>query len=313
MSNNIKIFTGNSNIPLAEEIAKHLGMSLGQGYATTFSNGETRVNIEETVRGYDVYIVQSLSNPVDHHIMELLIMMDAMRRASAGRITAVIPYFAYARQDRKTRPREPISAKLLANLITVAGANRVITMDLHAGQIQGFFDIPVDPLQASPILAEYVKNNLNLENSVVVSPDVGGVARARAFASRLHLPIAIIDKRRPAPNESEVMYIVGDVKGKTCIVIDDMIDTGGTLIKGADALLEEGAIEVYACATHPVFSGNAIESIKASRIKKVIVTNTIMLDKEKLCDKIEVLSVAKLFAEAIDRIHNNRSVSELFV
>ncbi|MBC7320126.1 ribose-phosphate pyrophosphokinase [bacterium] len=313
MSNNIKIFAGNSNIPLAEEIASHLGMKLGQGYATTFSNGETRVNIEETVRGCDVYIVQSLSNPVDHHIMELLIMMDAMRRASAGRITAVVPYFAYARQDRKTRPREPISAKLLANLITVAGANRVITMDLHAGQIQGFFDIPVDPLQASPILAEYVKNNLNLENSVVVSPDVGGVARARAFASRLHLPIAIIDKRRPAPNESEVMYIVGDVKGKTCIVIDDMIDTGGTLVKGADALLEEGAIEVYACATHPVFSGNAIENIKKSHIKKVIVTNTILLDKEQLCDKIEVLSVAKLFAEAIDRIHNNRSVSELFV
>lgn len=313
MSNNIKIFAGNSNIPLAEEIASHLGMTLGQGYATTFSNGETRVNIEETVRGCDVYIVQSLSNPVDHYIMELLIMMDAMKRASAGRITAVIPYFAYARQDRKTRPREPISAKLLANLITVAGANRVITMDLHAGQIQGFFDIPVDPLQASPILAEYVKNNLNLDNSVVVSPDVGGVARARAFASRLHLPIAIIDKRRPAPNESEVMYIVGDVKGKTCIVIDDMIDTGGTLVKGADALLEEGAIEVYACATHPVFSGNAIENIKKSHIKKVIVTNTILLDKEQLCDKIEVLSVAKLFAEAIDRIHNNRSVSELFV
>jgi ribose-phosphate pyrophosphokinase len=313
VSNNIKIFTGNSNIPLAEEIASHLGMTLGQGYASTFSNGETRVSIEETVRGCDVYIVQSLSNPVDHHIMELLIMMDAMKRASAGRITAVIPYFAYARQDRKTRPREPISAKLLANLITVAGANRVITMDLHAGQIQGFFDIPVDPLQASPILAEYIKNNLNLDNSVVVSPDVGGVARARAFASRLHLPIAIIDKRRPAPNESEVMYIVGDVKGKTCIVIDDMIDTGGTLIKGADALLEEGAIEVYACATHPVFSGNAIENIKKSHIKKVIVTNTIRLDKEQLCDKIEVLSVAKLFAEAIDRVHNNRSVSELFV
>lgn len=313
MSNNIKIFTGNSNIPLAEEIASHLGITIGQGYASTFSNGETRVSIEETVRGCDVYIVQSLSNPVDHHIMELLIMMDAMKRASAGRITAVIPYFAYARQDRKTRPREPISAKLLANLITVAGANRVITMDLHAGQIQGFFDIPVDPLQASPILAEYIKNNLNLDNSVVVSPDVGGVARARAFASRLHLPIAIIDKRRPAPNESEVMYIVGDVKGKTCIVIDDMIDTGGTLIKGVDALLEEGAIEVYACATHPVFSGNAIENIKKSHIKKVIVTNTIRLDKEQLCDKIEVLSVAKLFAEAIDRVHNNKSVSELFV
>jgi ribose-phosphate pyrophosphokinase len=313
VSNNIKIFTGNSNIPLAEEIASHLGITIGQGYASTFSNGETRVSIEETVRGCDVYIVQSLSNPVDHHIMELLIMMDAMKRASAGRITAVIPYFAYARQDRKTRPREPISAKLLANLITVAGANRVITMDLHAGQIQGFFDIPVDPLQASPILAEYIKNNLNLDNSVVVSPDVGGVARARAFASRLHLPIAIIDKRRPAPNESEVMYIVGDVKGKTCIVIDDMIDTGGTLIKGVDALLEEGAIEVYACATHPVFSGNAIENIKKSHIKKVIVTNTIRLDKEQLCDKIEVLSVAKLFAEAIDRVHNNKSVSELFV
>ncbi|HON72261.1 MAG TPA: ribose-phosphate pyrophosphokinase, partial [bacterium] len=262
MSNNIKIFSGNSNIPLAEEIAKYLGLALGQGYATTFSNGETRVNIEETVRGCDVYIVQSLSNPVDHYIMELLIMIDAMKRASAGRITAVVPYFAYARQDRKTRPREPISAKLLANLITVAGTNRVITMDLHAGQIQGFFDIPVDPLQASPILAEYIRNNLNLDDSVVVSPDVGGVARARAFASRLHLPIAIIDKRRPAPNESEVMYIVGDVSGKTCIVIDDMIDTGGTLIKGAEALLEDGALDVYACATHPVFSGNAIENIK---------------------------------------------------
>lgn len=313
MSNNIKIFSGNSNIPLAEEIASHLGITLGQGYATTFSNGETRVSIEETVRGCDVYIVQSLSNPSDHYIMELLIMIDAMRRASAGRITAVIPYFAYARQDRKTRPREPISAKLLANLITVAGANRVITMDLHAGQIQGFFDIPVDPLQASPILAEYVKNNLNIENSVVVSPDVGGVARARAFASRLHLPIAIIDKRRPAPGEAEVMYIVGDVKDKTCIVIDDMIDTGGTLIKGAEALLEDGATEVYACATHPVFSGNAIENIKNSCIKKVIVTNTIRLEKEQLCDKIEVLSVAKLFAEAIERVHNNKSVSELFV
>lgn len=313
MSNNIKIFSGNSNIPLAEEIASHLGITLGQGYATTFSNGETRVSIEETVRGCDVYIVQSLSNPSDHYIMELLIMIDAMRRASAGRITAVIPYFAYARQDRKTRPREPISAKLLANLITVAGANRVITMDLHAGQIQGFFDIPVDPLQASPILAEYVKNNLNIENSVVVSPDVGGVARARAFASRLHLPIAIIDKRRPAPGEAEVMYIVGDVKDKTCIVIDDMIDTGGTLIKGAEALLEDGATEVYACATHPVFSGNAIENIKNSCIKKVIVTNTIRLEKEQLCDKIVVLSVAKLFAEAIERVHNNKSVSELFV
>lgn len=313
MSNNIKIFSGNSNLPLAEEIARYLGITLGQGYATTFSNGETRVSIEETVRGCDVYIVQSLSNPVDHYIMELLIMIDAMKRASAGRITAVIPYFAYARQDRKTRPREPISAKLLANLITVAGANRVITMDLHAGQIQGFFDIPVDPLQASPILAEYVKNNLNIEDAVIVSPDVGGVARARSFASRLHLPIAIIDKRRPAPNESEVMYIVGDVKGKTCIVIDDMIDTGGTLIKGAEALMNDGAVEVYACATHPVFSGNAIENIKNSCIKKVIVTNTIRLDKERLCDKIEVLSVAKLFAEAIERIHNNRSVSELFV
>lgn len=313
MSNNIKIFSGNSNIPLAEEIAKYLGLALGQGYAATFSNGETRVNIEETVRGCDVYIVQSLSNPVDHYIMELLIMIDAMKRASAGRITAVVPYFAYARQDRKTRPREPISAKLLANLITVAGTNRVITMDLHAGQIQGFFDIPVDPLQASPILAEYIRNNLNLDDSVVVSPDVGGVARARAFASRLHLPIAIIDKRRPAPNESEVMYIVGDVSGKTCIVIDDMIDTGGTLIKGAEALLEDGALDVYACATHPVFSGNAIENIKNGCIKKVIVTNTIRLEKDQLCDKIEVLSVARLFAEAIERVHYNRSVSELFV
>lgn len=312
MDSNIKIFSGNANIPLAKEIAEYLGINLGQGYATTFSNGEIRVNIEESVRGCDVYLVQSLSNPVDHHIMELLIMIDALKRASAGRITAVIPYFAYARQDRKTRPREPISAKLLANLITVAGANRVLTMDLHAGQIQGFFDIPVDPLQASPILAEYIKS-LNIEDGVVVSPDVGGVARARAFASRLHLPIAIIDKRRPAPNESEVMYIVGEVKGKVCIVIDDMIDTGGTLIKGAEALLEEGAVEVYACATHPVFSGDAVESLKKSNIKKVIVTNTIKLEECQVFDKIVVLSVAKLFAEAIERIYNNKSVSELFV
>lgn len=312
MNDNIKIFSGNANIPLAKEIADYLGLSLGQGYATTFSNGEIRVNIEESVRGCDVYLVQSLSNPVDHHIMELLIMIDALKRASAGRITAVVPYFAYARQDRKTRPREPISAKLLANLITVAGANRVLTMDLHAGQIQGFFDIPVDPLQSSPILAEYIKN-LNIEDGVVVSPDVGGVARARSFASRLHLPIAIIDKRRPVPNESEVMYIIGDVKGKVCIVIDDMIDTGGTLIKGAGALLEEGALEVYACATHPVFSGNTVESLKNSRIKKVIVTNTIKLDESQIFDKIVVLSVAKLFAEAIERIYNNKSVSELFV
>jgi ribose-phosphate pyrophosphokinase len=312
VDSNIKIFSGNANIPLAKEIAEYLGINLGQGYATTFSNGEIRVNIEESVRGCDVYLVQSLSNPVDHHIMELLIMIDALKRASAGRITAVIPYFAYARQDRKTRPREPISAKLLANLITVAGANRVLTMDLHAGQIQGFFDIPVDPLQASPILAEYIKS-LNIEDGVVVSPDVGGVARARAFASRLHLPIAIIDKRRPAPNESEVMYIVGEVKGKVCIVIDDMIDTGGTLIKGAEALLEEGAVEVYACATHPVFSGDAVESLKKSNIKKVIVTNTIKLEECQVFDKIVVLSVAKLFAEAIERIYNNKSVSELFV
>jgi len=312
VNDNIKIFSGNANIPLAKEIADYLGLSLGQGYATTFSNGEIRVNIEESVRGCDVYLVQSLSNPVDHHIMELLIMIDALKRASAGRITAVVPYFAYARQDRKTRPREPISAKLLANLITVAGANRVLTMDLHAGQIQGFFDIPVDPLQSSPILAEYIKN-LNIEDGVVVSPDVGGVARARSFASRLHLPIAIIDKRRPVPNESEVMYIIGDVKGKVCIVIDDMIDTGGTLIKGAGALLEEGALEVYACATHPVFSGNTVESLKNSRIKKVIVTNTIKLDESQIFDKIVVLSVAKLFAEAIERIYNNKSVSELFV
>ena len=312
MNDNIKIFSGNANIPLAKEIADYLGLSLGQGYATTFSNGEIRVNIEESVRGCDVYLVQSLSNPVDHHIMELLIMIDALKRASAGRITAVVPYFAYARQDRKTRPREPISAKLLANLITVAGANRVLTMDLHAGQIQGFFDIPVDPLQSSPILAEYIKN-LNIEDGVVVSPDVGGVARARSFASRLHLPIAIIDKRRPVPNKSEVMYIIGDVKGKVCIVIDDMIDTGGTLIKGAGALLEEGALEVYACATHPVFSGNTVESLKNSRIKKVIVTNTIKLDESQIFDKIVVLSVAKLFAEAIERIYNNKSVSELFV
>ena len=307
----LKIFSGNANLRLAEEIAEYLGVSVGESKVTRFSDGEIHVEIDESVRGADVFVVQPTCEPVNENIMELLIVIDALKRASARRITAVIPYYGYARQDRKVRPRAPITAKLLANLITASGAMRVITMDLHAGQIQGFFDIPVDHLPGVPILAEYFLSK-KLDNMIVVSPDVGGVARSRELAGRLDTSLAIIDKRREKPNQAEIMNVIGDVSGKTVIMIDDIIDTGGTITQGADVLMARGAKEVYACCTHPVLSGPAIERLQKSAIKEVVVTNTIPLPEEKAVDKIHVLSVAPLIGEAIIRIHEDLSVSKLF-
>ncbi|AVX19269.1 MULTISPECIES: ribose-phosphate pyrophosphokinase [Carboxydocella] len=307
----MKIFTGNANPALAAEIAEYLGVNLGQAQVSRFSDGEIVVKINESVRGADVFVIQPTCSPANDHLMELLIMIDALRRASARRITAVIPYYGYARQDRKARGRDPITAKLVANLITVGGARRVMTMDLHAGQIQGFFDIPVDHLPGVPILAEYFRNK-NLENAIVVSPDLGGVTRARALADRLGSAIAIIDKRRPEPNVAEIMNIIGDIEGKTVIMIDDIIDTAGTITLGAQALIERGAKEVYACCTHPVLSGPAISRIENSPIKELVVTNTIPLSEEKRSNKIKVLSVAPLLGEAILRVHEDLSVSMLF-
>ncbi|KYO67289.1 ribose-phosphate diphosphokinase [Thermovenabulum gondwanense] len=307
----LKIFTGNANPDLAKEIAQILGVNVGDAVVNTFSDGEIQVKINESVRGADVFVVQPLSYPANDHIMELLIMLDALKRASAWRITAVIPYYGYARQDRKIRARDPITAKLIADIISTAGAHRVLTMDLHAGQIQGFFNFPVDHLLAVPILADYFRKK-EIEDLVVVSPDLGGVTRARELANRLNASIAIIDKRRPEPNVAEVMNIIGNVKGKTVIIIDDIIDTAGTITLGAEALLERGAKEVFACCTHPVLSGPAIERLRKSEIKEVVVTNTIALDEEKKIEKIKVLSVAPLFAEAINRIHQHLSVSTLF-
>jgi len=309
----IKIFTGNSNPELAQKIAEHVGVPMGRAVVTTFSDGEISVNIYETVRGAEVFVVQSTCSPVNNNLMELLIMIDAFKRASAGRITAVIPYYGYARQDRKAKARDPITAKLVADLITTAGADRVLTMDLHAAQIQGFFTIPVDHLKGVPILAQhFLERGFEGDDLVVVSPDLGSVTRARSFASRLNAPLAIVDKRRPKANVAEVMNIIGDVKGKRAIIIDDMIDTGGTLVEGVNALLDHGAKEVYACASHGVLSGPAIERIKNSPIKEVIITDTIPLPPEKQIDKIRVLSVAPLFAEAIDRIYEELPVSTLF-
>jgi len=308
----IKIFTGNSNKELAEEIASHLGKKLGDAEIGRFSDGEISVRINETVRGADVFVVQSTCHPVNENLMELLIMIDAFKRASAGRITAVIPYYGYARQDRKARARDPITAKLVANLITSAGADRVLTMDLHAPQIQGFFDIPLDHLIGVPILAKYFMENVNLENAVVVSPDLGSVTRARNFATKLDLPLAIVDKRRPKANVAEIMNIIGDVKDKTCLMVDDMIDTAGTIVAAAQALMDYGAKEVYACCTHPVLSGPAVERIQQSPIKELVVLNTIPLPPEKRIDKIKVLSVASLFAEAITRIYEDVAISTLF-
>ncbi|KSU76541.1 ribose-phosphate diphosphokinase [Fictibacillus enclensis] len=307
----LKVFTLNSNIELAQEIAKHIGIDLGKSSVTTFSDGEVQINIEESIRGSEVYIIQSTSDPVNEHLMELLIMIDALKRASAKTINVVIPYYGYARQDRKARAREPITAKLVANLLETAGATRLITIDLHATQIQGFFDIPVDQLLGVPILANYFEDK-KLEDIVVVSPDHGGVTRARKMADRLKAPIAIIDKRRPRPNVVEVMNIVGNIEGKTAILIDDIIDTAGTITLAANALVENGAKEVYACCTHPVLSGPAIERIQNSRIKELVVTNTIVLPEEKRTDKVTQLSVAPLLGEAIIRVHEQLSVSKLF-
>lgn len=307
----LKIFTGNANAHLAEEIADYLGVTIGSSNVIKFSDGEIQVRINESVRGADVYVVQPTCFPSNDNIIELLIIIDALKRASARRITAVVPYYGYARQDRKARARDPITAKLLANLITASGAHRVITMDLHAGQIQGFFDIPVDHLPGVPILAEYFSSK-GFDDIAVVSPDLGGVTRARDFAERLGASIAIIDKRRPEPNVAEIMNIIGSVEGKTVIMIDDIIDTAGTITLGAAALLERGAKEIYACCTHPVLSGPAIQRLKDSPIKEVVVTNTIPVPPDKKIEKITVLSVAPLMGEAIIRIHEDLSVSKLF-
>ncbi len=307
----LKVFAGNSNMPLAEAIAAHLGTKLGAMEVGRFSNGEIRVQVNESVRGTDCFVIQSTCQPCNDNIMELLIIIDALRRASARRITAVIPHYGYARQDRKTAGRDPITAKLVANLLFTAGARRVLTMDLHAPAIQGFFDIPVDHLVAAKSLAEYFKK-LNLEDLLVVSPDTGGVPRARDLAERLGVGLAIIDKRRPEPNVSEVMNIIGRVSGKRVVMIDDIIDTAGTICEAAKALIEHGAREVYACATHPVFSGRAYERLAAAPFQEVVVTNTIPVQPGTLGGKLKVLSVAPLFGEAIIRIHEDLSVSKMF-
>ena len=309
----LKIFSGNSNPALAEKICAYLKVPIGKAEVKTFSDGEVLVEIDESVRGADVFVIQSTCPPVNNNLMELLIMIDALRRASAERISAVIPYYGYARQDRKVAPRHPISAKLVANLITVAGTDRVLTMDLHAGQIQGFFDIPVDNLFATPVLLDYLRSRY-MDDLVIVSPDAGGVERARAFAKRLDASLAIIDKRRERANVSQVMNIVGEVRGKVTVILDDMVDTAGTLTQAAFALKEHGAKAIYACCTHPVLSGKAVERIEESPIEELIVTDTIPLSQRAQgCEKIKVLSVAELFAEAIKRIHLNQSVSSLFV
>ena len=309
----IKIIAGNSNMELAQKIADYIGVKVADCQVTTFSDGEISVNINETVRGCDVFVVQSTNNPVNENLMELLIMIDALRRASAGRITAVIPYYGYARQDRKAKARDPITAKLVANLITAAGADRVLTMDLHAAQIQGYFDIPLDHMLGGSLLANYF-NEKNIEDLVVVSPDLGSVTRSRKFANQLEgeVPLAIIDKRRPIANVCEVMNLIGDVKGKNVIMLDDMIDTAGTITNAANALKEFGAKNIYACCTHAVLSGPAIERIENSAISELIVLDTIRLPKEKELDKIKVLTVAEMFGEAIKKIFSNESVSVLF-
>jgi ribose-phosphate pyrophosphokinase 1 len=309
----LKIFSLSSNRPLAEKIAEAVGLELGKISISRFSDGEVKVNVEESIRGAHVYIVQSTSDPVNDNLMELLIMIDALRRASAKTINVVMPYYGYARQERKAQSREPITAKLVANMITIAGADRVLTLDLHAPQIQGFFDIPVDHLIGVPLLADYfLEKGLFGDDVVVVSPDHGGVVRARKLADFLKSPIAIIDKRRPRPNVSEVMNIIGDVAGKKCIIIDDMIDTAGTITLAAAALLDKGADSVYACCTHAVLSGPAVERLDESEIKEVIVTDSIQQPEGRHLDKLQTISVGTLVGEAIKRIHENRSVSPLF-
>lgn len=308
----LKVFTGNANRELALEICKCLGQKIGQAEITRFRDGEIRARILETVRGAEVFIVQPINAPGAEHLMELLIMIDAMKRASAKEVCAVIPYYGYARQDRKAQPRDPITAKLIANLLVAAGADRMLTIDLHAGQIQGFFDIPVDNLTGMPIIAEYLLEK-KLDDILVISPDVGGVVRSRELADRLHCPIAIVDKHRPTPNVAEVMNIIGDVEGKTCVIIDDMIDTGGTIVNAAKAIMAQGAKEVYAAATHAVFSEPAAKILQESPIKEVIVSDSIHLPAGKQIPKLTRLSIASLLAEAIRRIFEELSVSKLFV
>lgn len=310
---NVKIFSGTANMELAEKIAATFGTPLGDSRIVRFEDGEVYVKIDETVRGRDIFIIQPTSNPVNENLMELLIFIDALKRASAKSINVVMPYYGYARQDRKASPREPITSKLVANLLTEAGANRVVTMDLHADQLQGFFDIPVDHLQALPLLAKYfIKKGLKGDEVVVVSPDIGGVKRARKLAEWLDCKIAIIDKRRPKPNMSEVMNLIGEVEGKTAIFIDDMIDTAGTITGGADAIIARGAKEAYACCTHGIFSGPAIERIKNSALKEVVITDSIRQPDNKRIDKIKILSTGEIFAEALTRIVNNQAISDLF-
>ncbi len=314
----IKIFCGNSNPEFAKTVCNELWLPLGKSTVKTFADGEASVSLEETVRGSDVFLVQSTCKPVNDHLMELLVMIDACRRASAGRITAVIPYFGYARQDRKAKSRDPISAKLVANMITAAGADRVLTMDLHANQIQGFFDIPVDHLLGSPTFVDYFmrkfpETEYNHEDFVVVSPDVGSVGRARAFAEKVHMGLAIVDKRRPKANVSEVMNVIGDVKDKTCILYDDLVDTAGSLCGAAKALVEVGgAKEVYACATHGVLSGPAFERLNNSVIKELVLLNTIPMPEHCPSDKIKMLDAAPVFARAIEHIHGGTSIADLF-
>lgn len=308
----LKIFTGNSNPELARRICENLDISLGRALVSTFSDGEVRVEIQENVRGADVFVVQSGAHPVNDHLVELLVMIDALKRASARRITAVMPYYSYARQDRKNKPRVPITARLVADLISRAGANRILTMDLHAGQIQGFFDIPVDNLYASSVLLPYIRGNFN-NDLVIVSPDAGGVPRARAYASRLHAGLALIDKRRLDANQAEAMNIIGDVSGKTAIILDDMVDTAGTLQEAAKNLVQRGASSVHACVTHAILSGPAIERIENAFLETVVVTDTLPLTpKAALCTKIKVVSASRLFSEAIRSIHNEDSISSLF-
>lgn len=311
-NNRLRLFSGSANVPLAQEVARYLGMDLGPMIRKRFADGELYIQIEESIRGCDVYLIQPCCTPVNDHLMELLIMIDACRRASARQITAVIPYYGYARADRKTAGRESITAKLMANLITEAGAQRILAMDLHSAQIQGYFDIPLDHVYGSPVLIDHLTRK-NLSDLVVVSPDVGGVARAREFAKKLNdAPLAIIDKRRQAHNVAEVMNLIGDVKGKAAVLVDDMIDTAGTILEGARLLRREGARQIYACATHAVFSGPAISRLSSGMLEEVIVTNTIPVPQSHQFEQLKVLSVANLLGETIWRIHEDNSVSSMF-
>jgi ribose-phosphate pyrophosphokinase len=312
MSSRLKIFTGSANPGLAEEVAEGLGLPLGEMETFRYADGEVSVRIAESVRGEDVFVIQPTGPPVNEHLIELLVILDALRRASAGRVTAVVPYFGYARQDRKTRPREPITSKLVANLLTAAGAGRILTVDLHAGQIWGFFDIPLDHLPSRPMLGAYFRDK-GLRNVVVVSPDIGGTARAREFAAELRAPIAIIDKRRDRPNQvKEITHVIGKVYRRTAILVDDIVDTAGTLTAAAAALVARGVEGVYACCAHPILSGPAIERLAASPIREIVVTNTVPVSEAKRIDKVRIVSIAPLLAEAIRRIHEDRSVSTLF-